>query len=205
MLYQQLPAQPRTKAGDQFDELYRRARWGKVWSRLTRHNQQLLCMSKTSKQLKISIQRHGGTRSVPLAQIRGSVGRCSDFDRNFRPLHAHIRERWIGVAVAYEAGVVLPAVDLVQVNGTYFVIDGHHRISVARKQGQVAIDANVVVLTHATPVDGGTPVSAPARSTPPRRKAPVFQQVVNILSKMPFARPRLLPRLFLPNTMQAHH
>jgi len=155
--------------------------------------------------VKTKTQRPAGVQQVPLTQIRGSVGRCSDFDRDFRPLRAHIRERWIGVAVAHEAGVVLPAVDLVQVNDTYFVIDGHHRISVARKQGQVAIDANVVVLTHATPVDGGTPVSAPARSTPPRRKAPVFQQVVNILSKMPFARPRLLPRLFLPNTMQAHH
>ncbi len=150
MLYQQPPAQPRATAGNQFDALYRQAQLSKFWAWLTQHDQPLLCMDQARTQARLRAQRHGGALSVPLAQIRGSVGRCRDFDGAFRPLRAHIRERWIEVAVAYEKGVVLPAVELVRINDTYFVIDGHHRISVARKKGQVAIDANVIVLTQIT-------------------------------------------------------
>jgi hypothetical protein len=40
----------------------------------------------------------------------------------------------------------LPAIDLLQVGDTYFVRDGHHRISVARALGADYIDANVTVL-----------------------------------------------------------
>jgi hypothetical protein len=47
--------------------------------------------------------------------------------------------------------VNLPAVDLIKVNGTYFVRDGHHRVSVARFFGQRHIDANVLEMVVAPP------------------------------------------------------
>ena len=144
MYYQALPTHPRVEAADQFDALYRRARLSSLWSRLTQHSQQLLCMKQIRAQLGFGTRWQGISRSVPLAEIRGSVNRCGDFDAAFRPLRAHIRERWIAIAMATQAEVRLPAVELVRINNTYFVVDGHHRISVAKTKGLAAIDAHVI-------------------------------------------------------------
>jgi hypothetical protein len=53
--------------------------------------------------------------------------------------------RWTGVAIMRLKGRALPAVDLVQVGKVFFVIDGHHRISVAKALGEEFIEANVLV------------------------------------------------------------
>jgi len=82
---------------------------------------------------------------VAIAQICGSEGRAADFDRDFNPLQDHTRDRWLGIAEAYQRGRYLPPVALIQVGDHYFVRDGHHRISVARALGQQAIEATVEV------------------------------------------------------------
>lgn len=84
-----------------------------------------------------------GSHTVPIDRIRGSENRCEDFDSNLRPLHDEDRQRWINVAIAALSGASLPAVDLIQVCGFYFIRDGHHRISVARALGASYIDATV--------------------------------------------------------------
>jgi hypothetical protein len=89
--------------------------------------------------------RYVGLRSVPIRYIRGSEGRCADFDALFRPLKTHNRSRWVGLAAAWLRGAILPPVELIQVGDVYFVRDGHHRISVARAFGQEQIDAEVTV------------------------------------------------------------
>jgi len=86
-----------------------------------------------------------GVRTVPLARICGSEGRAQDFDRDFRPLRSHLRERWTNIAWAYLNEVPLPAVQLVQIDDCYYVRDGHHRISVARCFGRIDIDAEVTL------------------------------------------------------------
>ena len=90
-------------------------------------------------------QIYAGQRSVPLARIVGSENRCHDFDRSFRPLQDHTRERWIGIAAAMLRAQPMPAVELIQVGDNYFVRDGHHRISVARALGYHFIDAQVTL------------------------------------------------------------
>lgn len=101
-------------------------------------------MNQLQRELHFGTRRQGRSRSVPLPEIKGSVGRCGDFDAAFRPLRPHMRERWIATAIAIQVEEPLPAVELVQINGAYFVVDGHHRISVARAQGMVAVDAHVI-------------------------------------------------------------
>jgi hypothetical protein len=78
-------------------------------------------------------------------RIRGSEGRCNDFDTHFRPLTGLSRDRWTSIYCARQEGVALSLVELVQVGDTYYVRDGHHRISVARALGQETIDARVTV------------------------------------------------------------
>lgn len=90
-------------------------------------------------------RRYAGIQSVPISQIRGSMGRIGDFDRGFHPLDDRLRSRWISVAMARSQFIPLPPVSLVQVGACYFVEDGHHRISVARAFGESAIDAEITV------------------------------------------------------------
>jgi hypothetical protein len=50
---------------------------------------------------------------------------------------------------AFHRGVELPAVELYELGGSYFVVDGNHRISVARYQGVRWIEAEVTQLSVA--------------------------------------------------------
>jgi hypothetical protein len=84
-----------------------------------------------------------GMRTVPVAQIVGSVGRRSEFDRDFMPARASMEERWKRIDRAFHRGEELPPVSLYKVGGVYFVLDGHHRVSVASYHGVEWIDAYV--------------------------------------------------------------
>jgi hypothetical protein len=83
-------------------------------------------------------------RTVEVERITGSVGRYKDFDRSFLPRKMSMGERWNRVDSAYHEGVELPAVSLYKVGDEYFVVDGNHRVSVAKYHNVVAIDAEVV-------------------------------------------------------------
>ena len=82
-------------------------------------------------------------RTVLVSQIGGSVGRCSEFDGDFMPLKASAEDRWKRIDRAFHRGEVLPPVSLYKVGGFYFVLDGHHRVSVAAYHGVKWIDAEV--------------------------------------------------------------
>jgi hypothetical protein len=87
-------------------------------------------------------ERH--REQVYLEQIKGSTSsRCHDFDNQFRPLQNHTLARWLSVAMANRSRDLSP-VDLIKVDNAYFVVDGHHRLSVAQALGQTEITANVI-------------------------------------------------------------
>jgi hypothetical protein len=129
-------------------DLYRglrgQALWGRLWSALTGRSGRLLTLAAVEAGCTVVDCHDAGTCAVPIDRIRGSNrNRCCDFDACFRPLQTHDQERWLSVAVARLRGAKLPPVELIEVEGDYFVVDGHHRISVARALGDVAIRANV--------------------------------------------------------------
>src|SRR5919202_3851229 len=84
-----------------------------------------------------------GRRAVDPQKIVGSVGRRRDFDRSFMPLRASAGERWKRVDLAFYRGKVLPPVSLYKLGDAYFVLDGNHRVSVARYHGVPAVEADV--------------------------------------------------------------
>jgi hypothetical protein len=131
------------------DTLYSRAREqgrrGQVWSTLTGHSRRLLALGEIEANCTVHTCRYAGTRTVPISQICGSDGRSDDFDCDFNPLQDHNKRRWLSVAAARRRGKALPPIKLVQVGDIYFVLDGHHRISVARALGQQDIEAKVIV------------------------------------------------------------
>jgi hypothetical protein len=106
--------------------------------------------------------RYLGTKTVLISQIRGSEGRCDDFDIDFLPRQTHSEERWLNVARARQLDAMLPPVDLIQVGRVYFVRDGHHRISVARALGQEYFEARVTVWEMTGWLPGKRPTADPA-------------------------------------------
>jgi hypothetical protein len=86
-----------------------------------------------------------GVRDIPLDAIVGSLEphRAAQFDGEFRP-SPPTRSRWLRVWRAEQRGAVLPPISVAPIGGdAYAVRDGHHRVSVARARGALAISATV--------------------------------------------------------------
>ena len=133
-------AEARRAAGKLFDRAYRNGKWRQLWARVSGKDSSLRSLPGQ----KVETSPHSSTALVNLDQIVGTEGRSEDFDKDFFPMQAHNRERWISVAAARRRNVALPLVELVWTRDGYYVRDGHHRISVAMAMGQEAIEALVV-------------------------------------------------------------
>ena len=132
-------------ASHQFQQARLRAWFGQLWAAITHRSRKLLELSAEMSKVKLAEQHYAGIHAVPIRQIHGSENRAADFDRDFNPLSDRIRQRWTSVFNAWQKDVALPPVDLIQMGDTYFVRDGHHRISVAHTLGQEYIEAAVTL------------------------------------------------------------
>jgi hypothetical protein len=128
-----------------FSRARRRALLRRIKTRLRRDSASdgLLCLDNLRKIPGAMGRIYRGMRAVPVSQIGGSVGRCSEFDRYFMPTKASSEERWKRIDRAFWRGEELPPVSLYKVGGFYFVLDGRHRVSVAHYHGAEWIDAYV--------------------------------------------------------------
>jgi hypothetical protein len=88
-------------------------------------------------------ERRLGLRVIKLDSIVGSVDRGRDFDRHFRPTSGRVRERWERLALAARRGEEIPPIEVYRIGDLHFIIDGHHRVSVARALGLSTIEAYV--------------------------------------------------------------
>jgi hypothetical protein len=97
-------------------------------------------------------ERALGLQSIELDTIVGTVDSSRDFDRRFRPTSGRVRERWERLALAQRRGEPIPPIDVYRVGDMHFVIDGHHRVSIAMATGATTIEAYVTeVLTQLPP------------------------------------------------------
>ena len=92
-----------------------------------------------------------GTKIVEAEKIVGSVGRQSDFDRSFLPARTSVEARWKRVDRAFHQIKDLPPVSLYKIGDAYFVLDGHHRVSVARYHSVPTVEAVVTEFLPRTP------------------------------------------------------
>jgi hypothetical protein len=123
----------------------RRARLGRLKTRVLRQGARstLLSPEELRRSVPASGAMYRGRRTVEVSRIVGSVGKHQQFDPNFMPLSNASLQKWKRIDRAFRLGVELPAVSLLQLGGDYFVIDGNHRVSVARFHGVEWIDAEV--------------------------------------------------------------
>lgn len=132
-------------ASHQFDKLRRQATLRGLLGLIVRRQHLLLRLPELSQRSIVAVRRLPNTQSIPIEKIVGSQGRSHDFDREFAPLHDHMRERWVSLAAIWYEGRALPPVELVQLDNGYYISDGHHRVSAARAFGEHTIEASVVV------------------------------------------------------------
>ena len=76
-----------------------------------------------------------GLQVIPLDSIVGTVDRGREFDRSFRPTSGRTRTRWERVNAAQRRGESMPPIDVYRIGELHFVKDGHHRVSVAARDG----------------------------------------------------------------------
>ena len=93
-----------------------------------------------------------GLQTLRLDTIVGTVDSTRDFDRRFRPTSGRIRERWERLALAQRRGEAIPPIDVYRIGDMHFVIDGHHRVSIAMATGAKTIEGYVTeVQTQLSP------------------------------------------------------
>ena len=129
------------------------------------HASRILSLDEVVAALGWRGERYLGLQIIPLGTVAGTVDSRRDFDRRFRPTSNRVRQRWERLDLAQRRGVSLPPIDVYRVGDLHFVMDGHHRVSVARAAGQKTTEAYVTeVLTRipATGISrhGGLPLKA---------------------------------------------
>ena len=129
---------------EQFRTARRRATVERILAWLRRRSADLLCYRQVRDRLRSQASRQLGVQEIPLEAIVGSVERCSDYTRAFMPLKDSDQRRWMRVMEAAMAALDLPPIHAYRVGDIYFVVDGHHRVSVARLRGLTHIAARVV-------------------------------------------------------------
>lgn len=111
----------------------------------------LLPFDRVKEKVRVQGWRYLGLQEVEVDKIVGSVDRYDEFTRAFLPLQRYdLRQRRIDEALA--RGEVLPPVKLYKLGGVYFVVDGHHRVSAAKRAGAKFIDAEVEEFLTAVPI-----------------------------------------------------
>lgn len=147
------------KASDDFNKAKSRATISSVLNALTPERQQLLSLEDVKKLIKPKSETYIGMKTVPVDLIVGSEGRYKDFTKAFLPKKEFSRSRWENVDKAHLQSIILPPIKLYEIGGTYFVRDGNHRVSVAKTQGVMDIDAEVIRLDTEIKLEPGMTVN----------------------------------------------
>lgn len=137
---------------EDFHNARRKAALEQVLARLRGQPDRLLSYEEVRRIVGERSRVERGLREIPLDAIVGSVGRYGDFTRTFLPRSDTMQDRWARVkTVATDMGG-WPPIEVYQLGDNYFVIDGNHRVSVARQMNMSTIPAYVTEVRTAVPV-----------------------------------------------------
>ncbi len=138
------------EARQAFEQVWSRAFWHKL-ATLGR-GPELASFQQVTEDTTLCSRRNGGLQSIPVDCIHGSVSDNRSFDGAFRPRRMASRDRWTRVYIGLFEGAAIPPIEVYKVGDTYYVEDGHHRVSVARVLGMKTIEALVTEIVVAESV-----------------------------------------------------
>ncbi|MCL4877882.1 MAG: hypothetical protein KJ064_14595 [Anaerolineae bacterium] len=139
-----------------FQRARNRAFWSDLIDRLRGKNVDLLNFDEVKQKLRLRDDRYLGLQDIPLEKIVGSVGRHNDFNRRFLPRKSISKERWKAVDALTMSMTGFPPIEVYKVGDVYFVVDGNHRVSVARANNMETIEAYVTEFKTDVPLDEHT-------------------------------------------------
>ncbi len=143
------------RAREDFDAARFRAFRRAIRATLTGRGRRLLSMDRVLEAAGLEGRSFGGVHEIQLDKVVGSAGppgKTADFDPGFLPVNRRLRDRWTRIYTAMVEGGELPPIDVYRVDDQYYVIDGHHRVSVARNLGRDVINARVVEVRTRAPL-----------------------------------------------------
>jgi hypothetical protein len=141
----------------------------------------LIPFDEARQRLRVSGQTYLGVQEIPIERIVGSVDRSADFDRGFRPRRGLSRSRLASLRSAFgDEG--MPAIEVFEVGGAYFVEDGHHRVALARERRADFIDAEVTRLQTNYEVGPGVDVRDRLWPRPRSRAARVVAGALRLVA-----------------------
>lgn len=142
-----------------FERARRREIYRKLASAVKREDEgELLSLAEMRRRLRLFDQRYVGIEPIPVANIVGTVDRRPDFGPGFLPKDFETRERWRRVEHAFPEGDFPPIV-VYRVGELYFVVDGHHRVAVAKQREIEFIDAEITELDARMPLEPGVDIT----------------------------------------------
>jgi nucleotide-binding universal stress UspA family protein len=133
----------KSRAIEDFHHLRQRAAMQEILAAFTGQPINLLSYDDIRQKFRVSTGSYRGLQEIPLEAIVGSVSRYNDFTRNFLPRQSTNAERWARVKAAMLSMSGVPPIELYKIGDVYFVVDGNHRVSVARALGNSHIQAYV--------------------------------------------------------------
>ena len=151
------------RAGEDFDAARFKAFRRSLSASLTRRARRLASIEDVLEAAGAEGRSYGGIQEIPVDRIVGSAAstaKAEDFDPAFLPTTPRLRDRWTRIYREMVEGAELPPIDVYKVGDGYYVIDGHHRVSVARSLGRPTITARVVDVKTRAPL--GTEVDTAA-------------------------------------------
>ncbi|HEY8813948.1 MAG TPA: ParB N-terminal domain-containing protein [Candidatus Dormibacteraeota bacterium] len=155
------------RAREDFDSARFKAFRRAIQAALTRRSKRLLSLDRVLAAAGLEGKSFGGVQEIPLDKVVGSAAadaKAQDFDPGFLPANRRLRDRWTRIYTAMVEGDELPPIDVYRLDGYYYVIDGHHRVSVARSLGRREINARVIEVKTRAPVGSGVDGAALLRA-----------------------------------------
>ena len=139
-------------AVNDFHQARTQARLEQLLARLSGESADLLCYEEVRRYVKASSGASKGLHDIPIDAIVGSVGRCDTFTRGFYPRQDQDRDRWTQIEMMMTGMTGLPPIEVYKIGDVYFVVDGNHRVSVAKQLGATHIQAYVTEFKTEVPL-----------------------------------------------------
>lgn len=127
-----------------------------IWDPMREEKNTLIDLDSIINNLEHTHLRSRGIEAIPIRKIVGSLGRYQDFSEGFLRNKARTDARYESIKQAMLAGKIFPPIKVYQIFDRYFVIDGHHRVTIARNElNAAAIDADVTEVHFALDLSPG--------------------------------------------------
>ena len=148
-----------------FEQAYRigRRKIFPLW--WTGDNKLLLSLDQLLRIVKPQNSVYRGVQDIPVNKIIGTENRANDFSIGFYPIRQGLKSRWTKIRNLLLTQEIAEAITVFEYGGYYFVRDGNHRVSVAKTNNIIFLNADVTSLQ--------IPINLPPKMT--RKKLPLFQ------------------------------